>query len=177
MVSVEDIKSLREETGAGVMECKKALAECEGDAKAAAALLKERGIMKAADKSERKAKEGLVGAYIHGGGRIGVLVEVNCETDFVARNEEFKSFLCEVAMQIAATDPAYVSEADVPEDEMSSLKGKEKDAYLKENCLLSQAYIRDESMTVGQLLTDLIAKTGENIIVRRFARFALGEEG
>ena len=177
MVSVDDVKNLREETGAGVMECKKALAECEGDAKAAAVIIKERGLIKAAEKSERTAREGLIEPYIHAGGKLGVLVEINCETDFVARNADFKEFAHEVAMHIAAACPRYVAEADIPKAELKGLGKAEKASYFKESCLLAQSYIRDDSVTVGQLLTDIIAKTGENIVINRFVRFVLGREG
>lgn len=177
MVSVDEIKNLRETTGAGVMECKRALAECGGDAVKAAASLREKGLLKAADKSSRVAKEGLIEPYIHGGGRLGVLVEINCETDFVARNESFKQFAHEVAMHIAAAKPIAVTEDDVPEDAIAGLSKNEKAALLKEKVLLNQDFIRDESVTVGQLLTDLIAKTGENIVIRRFVRFELGQAG
>lgn len=177
MVSVDDIKNLREETGAGVMECKKALAECGGDAKAAVAIIKERGVLKAAEKSARSAKEGLIEPYIHSGGKLGVLVEINCETDFVARNADFKEFAHEVAMHVAAAGPQYVAEADIPKEDLKGLDKTEKASFIKENCLLAQPYIRDDSVTVGQLLTDIIAKTGENIVINRFVRFVLGREG
>lgn len=176
MVTVDDIKNLRESTGSGVMECKKALAECGGDVAAAEKWLQERGSMKAADKSGRSAKEGLVESYIHNAGRLGVLVEINCETDFVARNEEFKKFVHDIAMHIAAAGPAFVSEDDVPEDLLTGLPKEEKADFLKEKVLLNQAYIRDESTTVREMLTNLIGKTGENVVIRRFARFGLGQE-
>ncbi len=177
MASVDEIKNLREATGAGVMDCKRALAECGGDAGKAADLLKEKGLLKAADKSDRTANEGLVEPYIHGGGRLGVLVEINCETDFVARNEAFKQFAHDVAMHIAAAAPDYVTDDDVPKEILKSMSDAETKAYLKEKILLNQSFIRDESVTIGQLLTDLVAKTGENIVIRRFARFGLGGEG
>jgi elongation factor Ts len=177
VVSVDDIKNLREETGAGVMECKKALAECGGDAKAAAAIIKERGLLKAAEKSKRIAKEGLIESYIHADGKLGVIVEINCETDFVARNADFKEFAHGVAMHIAAAGPQYVAEADIPKADLKGLNKTGKAGFIKENCLLAQPYIRDDSITVGQLLTDIIAKTGENIVITRFVRFALGREG
>lgn len=177
MVKVDEIKSLRETTGAGVMDCKKALAECGGDAAKAADFLREKGLMKAADKSSRVAKEGLVEPYIHAAGKLGVLVEINCETDFVARNDEFKQFAHDIAMHIAAADPDYISEEDVPKEILSGMSDTESKAYLKEKILLNQGYIKDESMTIERLLTDLVAKTGENVVIRRFARFGLGEEG
>jgi elongation factor Ts len=147
----EDVQRLRLETGAGVMDCKRALEETRGEYEKAKALLKERGLAKAQKKSEREAKEGVVEAYIHAGGRIGALVELSSETDFVARNPVFKDLAREIAMQVAAMDPK-----DVPE-------------------LLEQAYIRDASKTVGELVTGLAATTGENVRVRRFTRFKLGE--
>lgn len=177
MVKVDEIKNLRETTGAGVMDCKKALAECGGDAVKAADFLREKGLLKAADKSARTAKEGLIEPYIHAAGRLGVLVEINCETDFVARNEEFKQFAHDIAMHIAAAAPDYISEEDVPKEATSGMSGAEAKAYMKEKILLNQGFIKDEANTVGQLLTNLIAKTGENIVIRRFARFGLGEEG
>lgn len=176
MVTVDAIKTLRETTGAGVMDCKKALAECSGDAEKAAELLKEKGFLKAAGKSDRVAKEGLVEPYIHAAGRLGVLVEINCETDFVARNEEFKQFAHDIAMHIAAAAPIYIKEDDVPQEELSAMTAAEAKAFLKEKILVNQAYIRDDSVSVGQLLTDLIAKTGENVVIRRFVRFELGSE-
>jgi elongation factor Ts len=147
----EDVQRLRTETGAGVMECKRALDETSGDFDKAKALLKERGLAKAQNKSDRAAKEGVVEAYIHAGGRIGALVELSSETDFVARNQEFKDLAREIAMQVAAMDPHDIDE------------------------LLGQAYIRDASKTVGELVTTLAASTGENVRVRRFTRFKLGE--
>lgn len=176
MVAVDEIKSLRETTGAGVMECKRALAECQGDATQAVKWLQEKGLGKAADKSGRDASEGLVEAYIHNAGRLGVLVEINCETDFVARNEQFKEFAHSIAMHIAAAGPAFVSEKDVPADLLDGLEEAEKKTFLKEKVLLNQGFIRDESTPVGQILTDMITKTGENIVIRRFARFGLGQE-
>lgn len=175
MVTVEEIKSLRETTGFGVMECKKALAESNGDLNAARLMLKEKGLTKVADRGARTAKEGLVETYIHSAGRIGVMVEVNCETDFVALNEEFKQFAHNIAMHIAAAAPAFVTEDEIPSDLLTGLPKDEQDDFRKEKILLNQEYIRDVSMTVGEMLTDLIAKTGENIVIRRFARFALGE--
>ena len=176
MVSVDDVRSLRETTGAGVMECKKALAECRGDADQAVKWLQEKGMSKAAKKSGREASEGLIEAYIHNAGRLGVLVEINCETDFVARNEQFKQFAHDVAMHIAAAGPAYVNEDDVPEDLLSALNKEEQATFMKEKVLMNQGFIRDESTPISQFLTDMIAKTGENIIIRRFARFGLGQE-
>ena len=147
----EDVKRLREETGAGVMDCKRALDEARGDFARAKTLLKERGQARAQKTAGREAKEGIIEAYVHGGGRIGALVELSSETDFVARNQEFRDLAREIAMQVAAMDPQDVDE------------------------LLAQAYIRDASKTVGELVTGLAATTGENVRVRRFKRFQLGQ--
>jgi elongation factor Ts len=147
----DDVKRLREETGAGVMDCKRALEETKGDFEKAAALIKERGLEKAQKKSDREAKEGLVEAYVHAGGRIGAIVELSSETDFVSRSPDFQKLAKELAMQVAAMDPKNVDE------------------------LLEQAYIRDASKTVGDLVTGIAATTGENVRVRRFKRFQLGQ--
>ena len=146
----EDVKRLREETGAGVMDCKRALDEAGGDFARAKTLLKERGQARAQKTAGREAKEGIIEAYVHGGGRIGALVELSSETDFVARNQEFRDLAREIAMQVAAMDPQDIDE------------------------LLAQAYIRDASKTIGELVTTLASTTGENVRVRRFARFQLG---
>ena len=147
----DEVKRLREETGAGVMDCKRALEESKGDFEQAKALIKERGLAKAQKKSDREAKEGIVEAYVHAGGRIGAMVEVSSETDFVARNPEFRELAKELAMQVAAMDPKDVDD------------------------LLEQAYIRDASKKVGELVTGIAAATGENVRVRRFKRFQLGQ--
>ncbi|KWW96842.1 translation elongation factor Ts [Hydrogenibacillus schlegelii] len=195
-ITASMVKELRERTGAGMLECKKALEEAGGDMERAAQILRERGMAAAQKKAGRIAAEGLVESYIHAGGRIGVLVEVNCETDFVAKNDDFRAFVREVAMQIAANAPRYVSKEDVPEDVIAREKeiyrqqalnegkpeavvekiveGRMKNFY-KEACLLEQPYIRDESKTVGELLNELVARIGEKIVVRRFVRFELGE--
>ena len=159
------VKELRERTGAGVMDCKSALEETEGDLERAAAVLQERGVAFAEQRAHRETTQGLVECYIHAGGRIGAMVEVNCETDFVARTDDFKALAHELAMQIAATNPLSVSEDDLP-------SGAEGDPA--ELCLLRQPYIRDNSRTVDEVVKDVIAKTGENIRIRRFARFELG---
>jgi elongation factor Ts len=150
-VDPEDVRRLRAETGAGVMDCKRALEEARGDFETARGLLRDRGLAKAGEKAEREAKEGVVEAYVHAGGRIGALVELSSETDFVARNPDFRGLAKEIAMQVAAMDPKDIHE------------------------LLEQAYIRDASKTVGELVTGLAATTGENVRVRRFTRFQLGE--
>ena len=196
MISAEQVKELREMTGAGMMECKKVLEETEGNMEKAAELLRERGVVKAAKKAGRIAAEGLVDSYIHGDGRIGVLVEVNIETDFAAKNPEFREFVKDVAMQIAAAKPEYVKREDVPEDVVNKEKeiikaqamneGKpaeiaEKmvsgriDKFFKEICLLEQDFVKNPDMTIQQLLTEKIANIGENITIRRFVRFERGE--
>ena len=196
MVSAAEVKKLRERTGAGMMDCKKVLLEADGDMEKAVDLLREKGLAKAAKKASRAASEGLVVSYIHGNGKIGVLAEVNCETDFVARNDEFQILCHDIAMQIAASNPEYVSREDVPEEvlerEKTILKaqamneGKPEHViekmvdgrlskFYEEKCLLNQPFIKDTDKTVEQLVTETIAKLGENISVRRFARFVLGE--
>jgi len=190
------IKDLRERTGAGMADCKKALTEVAGDMEKAIDYLRTRGLAKAAKKAGREATEGAVVSYIHGGGRIGVLVEVNCETDFVARNEDFQTFTRDVAMQIAAMSPQFVRREEVAQDvierERTVLVAKAKETgkpepvvqkmvdgqitkWLKEICLLDQAWVKDPDKTIDQVQQELIAKIGENIKVRRFVRFELGE--
>ena len=196
MLSAEQVKELREMTGAGMMECKKVLEEANGDKEKAAELLRERGVVKAAKKAGRIAAEGLVESYIHGDGRIGVLVEVNIETDFAAKNPEFREFVKDVAMQIAATKPEYVRREDVPaeviEKEKEIIKAQainegkpeavaEKivagriDKFYEEVCLLEQDFIKDPDKKVQEVLTEKISSIGENITIRRFVRFERGE--
>ena len=196
MISAEQVRELREMTGAGMMECKKVLQETDGNMEKAAELLRERGVVKAAKKAGRIAAEGLVDSYIHGDGRIGVLVEVNIETDFAAKNPEFREFVKDVAMQIAAAKPEYVKREEVPADVVEKEKeiikaqamneGKpaeiaEKmvagriDKFFKEICLLEQDFVKNPDVTIQQLLTDKIANIGENITIRRFVRFERGE--
>lgn len=162
-VSVESIKELREKTGLGIMECKKALTDCNGDLNAAIEMLKERGIALAEKKAERALTDGIVEAYVHPGGRIGAIVELNCETDFVARTDEFKGLAHDIAMQVAAIDPRYLKPEEVPEGEDP-----------EETCLMAQPFIKDPRKTVQDLIVEMIAKTRENIGVRRFCRFELG---
>lgn len=190
------VKELRERTGAGVADVKKALIECEGDSDKAADYLRKKGLATAAKKAGRIATEGTIASYIHGGGRIGVLVEVNSETDFVARGEAFQQFAKEVAMQIAAMNAQYVSTDEVPQSaiakereirvEQAKQSGKPEavvvkmvdgqiQKWMKEICLLEQAWMRDGDKTIKDLLSELVAKLGENIKIRRFARFELGE--
>lgn len=195
-ISAKDVKELRERTGAGMMECKAALEETGGDQEKAIDILRAKGAAKAAKRSAREASEGAVGSYIHMGGRIGVLVEINCETDFVARNEEFQRLVRDVAMHIAAASPVAVSREEVPADvvereravyrEQMRESGKPEkiwdkivegklEKYFQEVALLEQPFVKDPDITVGQLVTQAGAKTGENIVVRRFTRYSLGE--
>ena len=193
-VSIEEIKKLKELTGLGLTDAKKALVEAEGDFDKALESLRKKGLTKAEKKGEREAREGLIESYVHGG-RIGVIVEVNCETDFVARTADFKEFAHQVAMQIAAMNPVYTSEADIPEEEKSRVKAEAEERVAKENkpaeiaakivdgqvskyfsekVLLEQKYIMDDSKTIDQFLKEAIAKLGENIVIRRFSRIELG---
>jgi elongation factor Ts len=164
-ITTEQIKILRDQTGAGIMDCRNTLVNCEGDMDKAVQILKEKGLLKAEKKSERSTGSGLVEAYIHTAGRIGSLVEVNCETDFVARTDEFKDLAHSLAMQVAALNPKYVDEESMPE-------GSDEDP--QEVCLMSQLFIKDPSRSIKDLVVETIAKTGENIKVRRFNRFELG---
>jgi len=165
VVTTDDIKRLREETGAGVMDSKRALEEAGGDFEQARKIIREQGIAAAAKRAERETSQGLVESYIHGAGRIGALVEVQCETDFVARTDTFRELARDVAMQVAAMNPAALTADDVPED----TPGKPED-----NALLTQAFIKDGSQTIGDLVQAAIGQTGENIRIARFARFELG---
>jgi len=195
-MSAEMIKELRARTGAGVVDCKKALAESANDIDAAADWLRKKGIATAAKKSGRIAAEGIVGHYIHGGGRIGVLVEVNCETDFVAINEGFQALVRDVAMHIASERPRYVNKEEVPQADFDAEKeiqveramneGKPRNIaekmvegrmrkWLEEVVLLEQKFIKDDSKTVGDLITEAVAKIGEHIKIRRFTRYEVGE--
>ena len=161
------VKELRDRSGAGVMDAKRALDEADGDMERAAALLRERGLAAAAKRAERETSQGVVDTYIHAGGRIGALVEVNCETDFVANTDEFRALVHEVAMQVAAMNPAVVAPAN-------RVGRPELEGADEEVALLSQPWVKDGSKTVGELVQDAVARTGENIRVRRFARFELG---
>ncbi|MCP4600876.1 MAG: translation elongation factor Ts [Proteobacteria bacterium] len=195
-VTMEMIKELRERTGSGVVDCKKVLSEMDGDIEKAVEELQKRGIAKAAKKASRIAAEGTIGCYIHGGGRIAVLVEVNCETDFVARGDEFKEFCEDVAMQIAAMNPLYVQADDIPkedqqkQEEIFAAQVKEEGKpekivpkivqgkiakWKKESCLVNQPFVKNDDVTIGDLVTQLTAKTGEKISLRRFTRFEVGE--
>ncbi len=196
MITAEMVKQLREITGAGMMDCKKVLGEADGDVEKAVKLLREKGLAAASKKSSRIAAEGIVDSYIHGNGRIGVLVEINSETDFVAQNEDFKAFVKDICMQIAATKPEYIRREEVPQEAIEKEKeilrvqalneGKPAnivdkmvegriDKYYKEVCLLEQHFIKDPEKTVQQLLTEKVATIGENINITRFIRFEKGE--
>jgi len=165
-ISLEAIRSLREQTSAGVMDCKKALEEAAGDVDKAIALLQERGLRLASKKSDRSTQEGVVESYIHMGGRVGAMVEVNCETDFVARTPEFRELAHDLAMQVAAMTPKFVDVADIPlGDEVNP----------EEACLLAQPFIKDPSRNIQDMINEVVAKLGENIRVKRFERFGLGE--
>lgn len=177
MSSTELVKQLRQRTGAGVMECKRALEETGGDIEKAVAVLRQQGLSKAEKKSGRDARQGIVDTYIHTGGRIAAMVELNCETDFVARTDDFKQLARELAMQVAAMRPAYISVDDVPAETLAAGAreyGDEK-RYLQEVALLSQSYIKDSRRTMDDMVREAIGKLGENIIVRRIARFEVGE--
>lgn len=196
-ITADKVKELRERTGIGMMECKGALAECGGDMDKAIEILRKKGYARAEAKSSRAAKEGLVGAYIHMNGRIGVLVEVNCESDFVARNAEFQALVKELGMQIAAAKPKWIAPSDVPEDivakEKEIIKAQLGDMkkppeilekivvgklakFFEEVCLLEQPYIREDKIKVKDLITQLVAKMGENIKIGRFSRFEIGQD-
>jgi len=196
-ITAQMVKELREKTGAGMMDCKKALQEAEGDMEKAIEVLRKRGIAKAEKKATREAKDGLVEAYIHTGGKLGVLVEVNCETDFVAKTDDFRTFVRNIAMQIAATNPIAITREDVPLQivekeahiyrEQAKASGKPEhiidkivqgklEKFYADHVLLEQPYIRNDEITVRDYLMETIAKLGENITIRRFARFRIGEE-
>ena len=196
MISAQQVKELREATGAGMMDCKKALVETNGDMDKAVDYLREKGLAAAAKKAGRIAAEGIVESYIHGGGKIGVMIEVNCETDFVAKTPEFHSFVRDLAMQVAAANPLYLSRDEVPvellDHEREILRAQalnegkpakiidkmvegRVEKYYKENCLLEQAFIKDPDRSVTDLVNAQIAKIGENIVVRRFVRYQMGE--
>lgn len=196
-IDVSLVRDLRQKTGAGIMDCKRALKETGGNIDKAIEFLRQKGLAKAAKRVGQRADEGLIGSYIHAGGRIGVLVEVNCETDFVARTQEFKDFVKDIAMHIAAADPQYLTREDISEEiiqkenhilKMQALEmGKPEkvidrivegklERFFSEVCLLEQAYVKDLDITVGDLVTSLTGKIGERISIRRFTRYQLGEE-
>ncbi len=190
------VKELREKTGAPFIDCKNALVETDGDFEKASEVLRIKGVAKASKKTTRKTDQGIISSYVHAGGKIGVMLEVNCETDFVARNDEFQNLCREVAMQIAANNPTYVRKEEVSEEEVENerriLKAEAMESgkpeniaekmvagrinkFFEEICLLEQPYIRDPKMKVTDLVNNLIAKIGENIVVKRFVRYQLGE--
>jgi elongation factor Ts len=200
-ISAQDIKALREKTGAGIMECKAALTEAQGDQEKAIDILRKRGLASARKREGRSTTEGVVGSYIHMGGKIGVLVEINCETDFVARTSEFQGFVHDIAMQICAVEPRYVRRDEVPDAELHKereiareqalgdpkMKGKPEaviekvvegrlSKFFAEAVLEEQPFIKDQAKTIGDLVKEVIAKTGENVRIRRFTRYKLGEE-
>ncbi|MEN6301056.1 MAG: translation elongation factor Ts [Anaerolineaceae bacterium] len=196
-VTIDQIKALREETGAGVLDCRKALEQAKGDFSLAVDYLREKGLATAAKRADRETYEGVIELYSHGNGRVGVMVEVNCETDFVARSETFRTLAHEFALQIAASAPKYVSDKDIPQSildeeiEISRKRAREEgkrdeiidrivegrlEKLKDEICLLRQPYIRDDSITVEQLLMQNIAAIGENVNIRRFVRWELGEQ-
>ncbi len=194
MADISSVTKLREETGAGILECKNALDEVKGDFQKALEIIKKKGVAKAAKKDQRTTAEGRIGSYIHTNGKLGVLVEVNCETDFVARNETFQQFLKDICMQVAATKPIAVKREDIPahvvEEQkkifLEEAKGKPEniaekittgkmDSFYKERCLLEQPFIKDNTKTIQDLLIANIAKIGENIKINRFIRFEVGE--
>lgn len=195
-ISVDLIKELRQKTNAPMMDCKKALVEANGDLKTAIEILKKRGQIVALKKAGRAAKEGVIESYIHSNNKIGVLLEVNCETDFVARNEDFRKFVKDVCMQIAASSPVYVSREEVPRSTTDrekdilkeQIKGKKPaniiekiingklEKFYSEVCLMDQPFIKDDKITIREYLNSLVGKIGENIVVRRFVRFQVGED-
>jgi elongation factor Ts len=195
-ISAQQIKELREATGAGILDCRKALEQANGDFKKALEALREKGLAKAAKRADKEASEGVIDLYSHGNGRVGVMVEVNCETDFVGRSEDFRHFAHEIALQIAAAAPKFIREEDIPadvlEEERSLAAARAREdgkpeavvprivdgrmkKYLDDTVLLRQAYIRDDSLTIEQLLHALVVKTGENLVIRRFERWELGK--
>lgn len=195
-ISAAMVKQLRDKTGVGIMDCKEALAETDGDFEKAVAFLRKKGLATAAKRAGRATSQGLVHAYIHMGGKIGVLVEVDCETDFVAKSDDFGQFAKNIAMHIAASNPVSITAQDVPQalidKEMEIYRAQVREMgkpeamidkiaegklqkFYKENCLMSQAYVRDPNITIADLLNELVAKIGENITIKRFVRFQVGE--
>jgi elongation factor Ts len=196
-ISAATVKQLREKTGAGIMDCKEALSECNGDISNAVDFLRKKGLATAAKRAGRATTEGIIESYIHMDSKLGVLVEINCETDFVAKNDDFKEFAKNIAMHITATNPVSIQPEDVPKEIIDKEKeiyraqvldmgkpeqiadkivdGKMK-KYFSENCLMNQAYVRDSNITIEDLLNEMVAKIGENITIKRFARFKIGEE-
>ncbi|VAW39159.1 Translation elongation factor Ts [hydrothermal vent metagenome] len=197
VITAEQVRSLREQTGAGIMDCKKALAESGADLEKAVTFLREKGLATAKKKAGRATGEGLVTSYIHAGGKVGVMVEINCETDFVAKTDDFQAFTKDVAMHIAAANPGYLTRDEVPagniekEKEILANQAKESgkpeaviarivegklEKHFKENCLMEQPFIKDTDKTIEDLLKEAIAKLGENIQIKRFVRFSVGDD-
>jgi len=195
-ISAELVMQLRQRTGAGVLDCRKALEEADGELERAEVILRERGLAKAASRADRPAQDGLVDLYSHGDGRLGVMVEVNCETDFVARTPEFRHFAHEIALQVAASAPRWLSSAEVPEEVLERERelarqqaigeGKPEkiieqivagrlEKFLDDHCLLRQPYVRDEDKTINEMVQQMILSTGENVAIRRFQRWEVGE--
>jgi elongation factor Ts len=196
-ITTEQIKKLREATNAGIMDCRAALEQADGDYEAALTFLREKGLDMAAKRADREAKDGLIELYTHGGGRVGVMVEVNCETDFVARSDAFRNLAHEIALHIAAASPKWLREEDVPEAALEAEReavrqraveeGKKPefvekmlsgriDKFMDETVLLRQAYMRDDSKTINDLISETVGSLGENVVLRRFARWELGED-
>jgi len=197
-INADLVKKLRKKSSAGMMDCKKALVESKGDMARAEEILKEKGLVQASKKASRAAKEGIIHSYIHPGSKVGVLLEVNCETDFVARNEMFKNLVHDIALHIAALAPLYISKEDVPNDVLDKerelykkqalnegkpenivekiAEGKLK-KYYEENCLLEQLFVKDSDKNIGDLVKENIAKIGENIVIKRFVRYVVGQKG
>lgn len=192
-ITAELVNNLRKKTNAGMMDCKKALTEAQGNIEEAETILRKKGIAKAAGKADREAKEGIISSYIHMAGRVGVLIEVNCETDFVAKNENFQTFVKDLTLHIAAANPSYLQREDVPESLLEKereiaadqVKGKPANVvdkivegkinkYFADNCLLEQPFIKDDKIVIRDLVKSKIAELGENIVVRRFTRYAVG---
>jgi elongation factor Ts len=195
-IAAEQVKELRKKTGAGVLNCRKALEEAEGDMEAAAVILRQKGLIKAAGRSGREARDGIIDLYSHAEGRLGVMVEINTETDFVSRTPEFREFAHEMALQVAASDPRWVSPGDVPEEILEQERKAARDQaqadgkpdnvvdrivegklekFLSNVCLLNQSYVRDEDRKVSEIVQDMILATGENVSIRRFERWEIGE--
>lgn len=195
-IAAEQVKELRKKTGAGVLNCRKALEEAEGDMEAAAVILRQKGLIKAAGRSGREARDGIIDLYSHAEGRLGVMVEINTETDFVSRTPEFREFAHEMALQVAASDPRWVSPDDVPEEILEQERKAARDQaqadgkpdnvvdrivegklkkFLSNVCLLNQSYVRDEDRKVSEIVQDMILATGENVSIRRFERWEIGE--
>ena len=172
-MGLSNIKKLRELTSLGVNDCRKALSESKGDVNKAVKILKSKGAQMLEKKGSRVTRQGVIDSYVHFGGNLAALVEVNCETDFVARTDLFKKFVKDIAMQVAAANPEYIAKKDISNDVLKDVKNK--DVYIKQYCLLEQVFIKDNKLSVGDYLRDTVSQTGENIVIKRFVRFSLGE--